>query len=63
MFTDNQLLKNFFTEPSMNRREARWLDLAQFGISKITLKAGKVHELGEALSSAHLTLSMRNRSP
>ena len=53
VFTDNQVLKNFFNKPSMNRREARWLDfLAQFGISKITLKAGKVHVLGDALSRA-----------
>lgn len=35
----------------MNRREARWLDLlAQFGITAITLKPGRVHVLGDTLS-------------
>ena len=53
VFTDNQLLGNFFTKPNMSEKEARWLDLlSQFGISKITLKAGRVHVLGDALSRA-----------
>ena len=26
VFTDNQVLHNFFTKPNLNRREARWLD-------------------------------------
>lgn len=53
MFTDNQVLRNFFTKPNMSRKEASWLDLlSQLGISKITLKAGRVHVLGDALSSA-----------
>ena len=53
VFIDNQVLKNFLTKPLLNRKEARWIDLlAQFGISKITLKAGRVHVLGDALSRA-----------
>ena len=53
VFTDNQVLSNFFTKPNMSRKEARWLDLlSQFGISKVTLKAGRVHVLGDALSRA-----------
>ena len=47
------MLRNFFTKPNMSRKEASWLDLlSQLGISKITLKAGRVHVLGDALSSA-----------
>lgn len=53
VFTDNQVLKHFFTKPTLNRREARWLDLfAQFGITKVTLKPGRVHVLGDVLSRA-----------
>lgn len=53
VFTDNQVLKHFFTKPSLNRKEARWLDLlAQFGIKKINLKPGRVHVLGDVLSRA-----------
>lgn len=53
VFTDNQVLKHFLTKPYLNRKEARWIDLlAQFGISKINLKAGRVHVLGDALSRA-----------
>lgn len=53
VFTDNQVLHHFFTKPSMNRKEARWLDLlSQFGIQKVTLKPGRVHVLGDVLSRA-----------
>lgn len=53
VFTDNQVLKNFFSKPSLNCRKARWLDLfAQSGIGKINLRPGRVHVLGDALSRA-----------
>lgn len=49
--TDNQVLKNFFTKPHLSRREARWLDLfGQFVVNQVTLKSGRAHVLGDALS-------------
>lgn len=51
VITDNQVLKHFFTKPHLSRREARWLDfLAQFSITKLALKPGRLHVLGDALS-------------
>ena len=51
IFTDNQVLKNFFTKPKLSRKEARWLEtLGNFGIFPINLKPGKIHVLGDALS-------------
>ena len=53
IFTDNQVLKHFFTKPKLSRREARWLEtLGNFGIFPITLKPGKIHVLGDTLSRA-----------
>ena len=53
VFTDNQILSHFFTKPSLNRREARWLELlSQFGIRKVNLRPGLVHVLGDVLSRA-----------
>ena len=53
IFTDNQVLKYFFTKPKMSRREARLLEtLGNFGIFPITLKPGKIHVLGDVLSRA-----------
>lgn len=53
VFTDNQVLKYFFTKPMLSRREARWLELfAQFGITRVNLKPGRVHVLGDVLSRA-----------
>lgn len=38
-------------KPNLSRKEARWLEiLGQFGISKISLKPGRVHVLGDVLS-------------
>ena len=49
--TDNQVLKHLFTKPNLSRREARYIDfLSQFNISKMTLKKGVIHVLGDALS-------------
>eukprot|EP00171_Calliarthron_tuberculosum_P007413 IDg7413t1 len=51
LITDNQVLKHFFTKPQLSRREAMWLDLfGHFGITQVTLKPGKAHVLGDALS-------------
>ena len=53
IFTDNQVLKYFFTKPKLSRREARWGEtLGNFGIFPITLKPGKIHVLGDTLSRA-----------
>ena len=53
VFTDNQVLKHFFTKPGLNRKEARWLDLlSQFNIRQINLKPGRIQVLGDALSRA-----------
>ena len=53
IFTDNQVLKSFFTKPKLSRKEARWLEtLGNFGIFPITLKPGKIHVLGDTLSRA-----------
>jgi len=53
ILTDNQVLKHFFDKPRLSRREARWLEtLGNFGIFPITLKQGKIHVLGDALSRA-----------
>lgn len=46
VFTENQILNNFSTKPILHRREARWLDFFnQFGITKFTLKSGRLHPL------------------
>lgn len=51
VITDNQVLKHFFTKPTLSRREARWLDfLSQFGISAVALKPRRIHVLGDELS-------------
>lgn len=51
VLTDNQVVKNFLTKKSLNRREARWLDtLASFNIREITLVRGKIHVLGDSVS-------------
>jgi len=53
IITDNQVLKHFFTKPSLSRREARWLEtLGNFGIFPITLKPGKIHAIADVLSRA-----------
>jgi len=53
IFTDNQVLKYFFTKPKLSRREARWLEaFGNFGIFPINLKPGKIHVLGDVLSRA-----------
>jgi len=53
IITDNQVLKYLFTKPKLSRREARWIEtLGNFGIFPITLKAGKIHVLGDVLSRA-----------
>ena len=53
IFTDNQVLKSFFSKPKLSRREARWLEtLGNFGIFPINLKPGKIHVLGDTLSRA-----------
>ncbi len=53
IFTDNQVLRSFFTKPNLSRREARWLEtLGNFGIFPINLKPGKIHVLGDTLSRA-----------
>lgn len=53
ILTDNQVLKHFFTKPSLSRREARWSEiLGNFGVFPITMKPGKIHVLGDSLSRA-----------
>ena len=53
IFTDNQVLKHFFSKPKLSRREARWLEtLGNFGVFPINLKPGKIHVLGDVLSRA-----------
>ena len=53
IITDNQVLKHFFSKPKLSRREARWVEtLGNFGVFPITLKPGKIHVLGDALSRA-----------
>ena len=55
IFTDNQVLKYFFTKPKLSRREERWSEtLGNFGVFPITLKPGKIHVLGDTLSRAPL---------
>ena len=45
------MLHNFFTKPSLNRKDARWLELfSQFAIRKVNLHPGRVHVLGDLLS-------------
>lgn len=58
LFTDNQILNNFMTKPNLSLREARWLELfSQFGITKMSLKPGKVHFLSDVLSRAPHVIS------
>eukprot|EP00172_Hildenbrandia_rubra_P004122 Plantae.Rhodophyta-Hildenbrandia_rubra.ctg7734.p1 GENE.Plantae.Rhodophyta-Hildenbrandia_rubra.ctg7734~~Plantae.Rhodophyta-Hildenbrandia_rubra.ctg7734.p1 ORF type:complete len:459 (+),score=63.54 Plantae.Rhodophyta-Hildenbrandia_rubra.ctg7734:424-1800(+) len=53
MLADNQVLQHFFSKEKLNRREANWLSLfGSFGIFPITLKQGRIHALGGALSRA-----------
>ena len=53
IFTDNQVLKHFFTKEKLSRREASWLSLfGRFGIFPITLKKGSIHVLGDTSSRA-----------
>ena len=58
IFTDNQVLKDFFTKPKMSRKEARWIEtLGNFSIFPITLMPGKIHVLGDVPSRAPHVLS------
>lgn len=51
VITDNQVVSFFFSKPSLSRREARWLEiLADFNISTLNLKPGRINVLGDALS-------------
>ncbi len=51
LLTDNQVLKYLFSKADLSRREARYLEtIGNIGIFPITLKSGKVHVLGDALS-------------
>lgn len=60
VFTDNQVLKHFFTNPSLHRREARWLDLlSQFNILNMNHKPGRIHVLGDVLSRAPHVMTER----
>ena len=64
IFTDNQVLKYFFTKPKMSRKEARWLEtLGNFGVFPITLKPGKIHVLGDALPRAPHILNGDSQVP
>ena len=63
IFTDNQVLKSFFSKAKLSRKEARWLEtLGNFGIFPITLKPGKIHVLGDVLSRAPHVITGRNAS-
>lgn len=58
IFTDNQILNSFLTKPKLSGKEARWLELfGQFGISKMSLRPGRVHVLGDVLSRAPHVMS------
>lgn len=60
VLTDNQVVKHFLTKKSLNRREARWLDiLASFNIREINLVRGKIHVLGDSLSRIPDRLSIQ----
>ena len=63
-FTDNQVLKNFFTKPSMRRKEPTWLEtLGNFGIFPMNLQPGKMHVLGDVLYRArHITNEQKVRN-
>lgn len=62
VITDNQVLRYFFSKPSLSRREARWLEFhCQFGISQLTLQKGLINVLGDVLSRvAHAPLTITN---
>lgn len=49
----NHILKHFFTKKDLSKKEARGIEtLGRIGIIPTTLKPGKVHILGDALSRA-----------
>lgn len=53
IFTDNQILKHFFTIDNQSRRRARSIEmLKNFGIFPFTLKPGKTNYLEDILSRA-----------
>lgn len=53
ILTDNQVLKHFFPKPKLSRKGAKCVEtLGNFGIFPFTLKTGKLHVLGDALSRA-----------
>lgn len=48
---DDKVLKHFFTNPKLSRREARWIEtLDNFEIFPITLRLGKINILTDAVS-------------
>lgn len=53
VFTDNQILNYFFTKPNLSIKGARWLALfGEFGITKMTLRPGRVYVLGDVILRA-----------
>lgn len=51
VITDNQVVSFFFSKPNLSRREARRSEiLADFNISTLNLKPGRINVLGDALS-------------
>lgn len=51
VFTDNQVVSHLFSKKHISRREARRIEvLANFNISALTLKPGRINVLGDALS-------------
>lgn len=52
VITDNRALKYFFRKATLSRREARWLEfLSHFGITYLNLQNGKLHVLGDVMST------------
>lgn len=63
VYTENQIIKNFFTKPSLSRRETRLVEfISQFEINGMIIKKGNIHVLGDALYRLTHTLSLSHNS-
>lgn len=51
VITDSQVVNHFFSKQNRSRRKARWLEvLADFKLTSLQLRPGRINELEDALS-------------